>query len=427
MALNIPTREAKPSLHAVLDTLPAAPAKRPRGRPAKPYDPDALEKRRLAEAAKRKDNRDAALAANPFIHATKGGLRADGKLKDPARATLSGTLLHKLDQVRLLPPEPTGVLWAKTAPKNALFKAICGWFDHNSERLLAFEDGRQDMILSGDERVQHWSDGRSRIKGVNRIKFLQALKLEQADLEFGPGVYYDQEHDGAVLPMSRDQAYLEAKRNETMKKDPITGLQRVVKFPPDVHPRMKVSDFPIMLVERYYGIWRGNNITPVQALMEFAQRWEQHTEDAEALAEIILDRLTDGETLLDLSSSYGVAMADMKRFINRAHRAVPNFRERFHQALDDGLEAFLMECIMTMTTMIGAVRDKEDIQLINAEKALWKEISDARKWLVQASKFSAYYVGPARSNMLGGEGAPQPTIVLNFAAPAAVPLAQRVD
>jgi hypothetical protein len=171
---------------------------------------------------------------------------------------------------------------------------------------------------------------------------------------------------------------------------------------------------------------------------EMVQRFDENREEAVKLAGMIISAVGDGSLLFEVASELGVTYSDIQQFVRKCRKVLPDFPERFNDALDDGLEAFGAKVAYEMTSMIGVLRErvngaddlfdadgeplplispKDLVSRIYAENKIMSDAMSLRRQQVTASKLSRYYMGPALAS-IGNAGNTAPTIVMNFSSPS---------
>lgn len=307
-----------------------------------------------------------------------------------------------------------------------LLNAIRAFFDAHAEEFLAFEDARASMAISDPNAEHICARGYQQVREHSRIGYMRMMLAKYAHEEYGPQVYYDENHNGFVAPMLPENATDEERAaydKVSAKANRIANPDTVYRHDPNLEPKWKVATFNIITVLSQYAFWRSHTVTPVSIIESIINNFDTDPSAAETFGRLVLDGLTNGEMLAEVATGYGISYADMQRFLRLCRKKFPTFERDYYQALDDGLEQYLHEIVQELNNSIGYVRNGKtpNIGAFNAERQALGELASARKWLVASAKASRYYMGPSRAST---EGAAQsaPTITLNFAAPPVLPM-----
>jgi hypothetical protein len=364
--------------------------------------------------------------ANKLDPANRAANRMQYGAKLNTNGNMSPSMADRPDPIMPYKAGPGEVQRVNRKIGSPLLNSIRAFFDAHAEEFLAFEDARASMAINDPNAERISARGYQHVREYSRVGFMRMMLQKYPHEEYGPQVYYDENHNGLVAPMLPKHATDEVRaayEQKTTAANRIANPDTVYRHDPNLEPKWKVATFNIITVLSQYAFWRSHTVTPVSIIENITNNFDTDPSAAETFGRLVLDGLTNGEMLAEVAAGYGISYADMQRFIKLCRKKFPSFERDYYQALDDGLEQYLHEIVQELNNSIGYVRDgkQPNISAFNAERQALGELASARKWLVASAKASRYYMGPSKASL---EGAAQaaPTIHLNFTAPPAMPI-----
>jgi hypothetical protein len=325
----------------------------------------------------------------------------------------------------------------KTASR-ALLNAISAFFDAHADEFFEFEDHR--AVLS--KQCEQTNPYHQRVKDSSRNAFIREMLVKYAHEEYGSQVMYDEVNNGFVCankrnPSREERTFIDTRSESIAATTRQEDGRSYMRHDPKLEPKWKVGDFVNMTVAVNYDIWRRNNYLPAKIMDDMVNRFESNRDEAIKLAEMIITAVANGDLLFEVANELGVSYSDIQQFVRKCRKVIPDFPEKFNEALDDGLEAFGAKVAYEMTSMVGVLRErangaddlfdeegnplpllspKDLVSRIHAESKIMSDTMNLRRQQVTASKLSRYYMGPALASI--GSMTTAPTIVMNFSAPA---------
>jgi hypothetical protein len=358
----------------------------------------------------------------------------DGKI----RPTFAGRTMHWSEAERDKLPHMV-TLKVLGTPK---IDAIAGWFDHHAQEIIDFENRRSGLVRSGQSKTG--SDGYSRVKGASRSAFLQELLEKYGHEQCGNQVAYNENNDGFIHKHKRDltredKTFIDTRSEEKAALTRQEDGRSFMRSDLNMEALWEIRSIPLMTIRVQYDNYVKNNYTPAVMFDRLTELLGTDDQEVRNLVEMLCDAVEGGQLPQEVAEELGVDYSGLTRFLRRARVKIPNFAERWNDALDTGMEAFSQEVILKMNRQVGVLRDlraKSDgviedeefglmpvnpkviMSMISTESYLMNQTLNNRQKLQMMSKLSRYYVGPSAASLVnGGTGGGGATINLNFSAP----------